>query len=309
MTGRNVCCVNGCNNNQLVIKPHVKQMRWHRIPRPSSKKNEEIRNAWVTMISKGKKGFNPGNETFVRSNHFVDGEPTQRYPYPTLALVSSSSQHRKPPVPRQVISVWPSQKNFLVEPISNSPNPPSPTYNPQSIHSALRFCFITREADVKFYTGLPGTSHFQTLTSTSRKKLYCWTTGVESNACRVMKMVMLVPPNRDRDQNGNQAPSKNFWWFWWNYAWDFQFVFGIPFWGIRFGSFRNLTYMVQISRERACLLDNLALPRTNQCHVTRLFQEALQKYTVYNRLNRSICRVVHCSPKNKLGATTNITAQ
>ena len=48
------------------------------------------------MIAKGKKGFNPGNETFVCSNHFVNGKPTQRYPYPTLALVSPSSQHRKP---------------------------------------------------------------------------------------------------------------------------------------------------------------------------------------------------------------------
>ena len=66
MTCKNVCCVDGCDNNQmkpeeLVIKPHVKQLRWHRIPRPSSKKNKEKRKAWIMMIAKGRKRFNPGN--------------------------------------------------------------------------------------------------------------------------------------------------------------------------------------------------------------------------------------------------------
>jgi hypothetical protein len=100
--GKNACCVHGCNNSQrkpeeLVIKSHVKHMRLHRIPRASTQKNEEKRKQWVLMIAKGRPGFNPGNETFVCSNHFVDGEPTPGHPYPTLGLKSPSSVERKPP--------------------------------------------------------------------------------------------------------------------------------------------------------------------------------------------------------------------
>ena len=121
------------------------------------------------MIAEGRPGFNPGNETFVCSNHFVNGEPTPGHPYPTLALKSPSSVERKPPKQRQPINVWPTQKNYS-EPISNSPTSHSPVLISPSIHSALRFSFITREADVRFYTGLPGTSHFHTLYKYIEKK-------------------------------------------------------------------------------------------------------------------------------------------
>ena len=56
-------------------------MKWHRFP-----KNEERRQEWIAMISKGRENFHPGKWTYVCSNHFRDGEPSARYPNPSLFL-------------------------------------------------------------------------------------------------------------------------------------------------------------------------------------------------------------------------------
>ena len=165
ITGNKVCCIHGCTNKQrepenIIKKSHVATLKWHRVPRESSSKNALKRHQWVTMIKKGRKNFNPGNETFVCSNHFVDGEPTQTHPYPTLSLKSANSEDRKPPTQRRSINEWPSKKQLLPADVAPIPIPVSPIIG---IHSALCFSHFTREADVKFYTGLPGTSHFNTL--------------------------------------------------------------------------------------------------------------------------------------------------
>ena len=101
-----VCCVSGCNNSQrkpnlVHAKSHVSKLRWHRLPKGSSSNTSKNRKKLVNLIKKGKKGFKPGNETFVCTNHFVDGEPTQSHPYPTLFLRSATSAERKPPKERQ----------------------------------------------------------------------------------------------------------------------------------------------------------------------------------------------------------------
>ena len=101
-----VCCAEGCKNSQrkphlLHAKSHVRELRWHRLPKGKSAKTSKKRKQWVNLIKKGKKNFKPSDETFVCSNHFVDGEPTQSNPCPTLFLRSATSAERKPPTERQ----------------------------------------------------------------------------------------------------------------------------------------------------------------------------------------------------------------
>ena len=93
-TGHGHRCVGGCNNDQrypdkLDVKNHVEKLTWHRVPR-----DEDKRNAWKKTVSKGREGFTPGNETFVCSNHFVDGKPSNPNPYPTLYL--TEREQREP---------------------------------------------------------------------------------------------------------------------------------------------------------------------------------------------------------------------
>ena len=155
-----VCCV--CNNSQrkpslLHAKPHVRKLTWHRLPNGRSSKTCRKRKQWIDLIKKGKKNFKPSNETHVCSNHFVDGEPTQSHPCPTLYLRSATSAERKPPTERQPLI---EMKADIV--ITDIDSRPMPIRSAQTI-SALNFGHFTREADVRFYTGLSGTTHFRTL--------------------------------------------------------------------------------------------------------------------------------------------------
>ena len=71
-------CVNPCNNDKhypdkIKKRSHVVAMKWHRFP-----KNEERRQEWIAMISKGRENFHPGKWTYLCSNHFRDGKPSAR---------------------------------------------------------------------------------------------------------------------------------------------------------------------------------------------------------------------------------------
>ena len=160
-----VCCAEGCKNSQrkphlLQAKSHIRELRWHRLPKGKSAKTSKKRKQWVDLIKKGKKNFKPSDETFVCSNHFVDGEPTQSNPCPTLFLRSATSAERKPPRERQpLIEV---KADIEIVPIDSRPMPICSSQS-ISIRSALNFGQFTREADVRFYTGLSGTTHFRAL--------------------------------------------------------------------------------------------------------------------------------------------------
>ena len=80
------CCIGPCDNNKhypdkIKMISHVVALKWHCFP-----KNEERRQEWIAMISKGRENFHPGKWTYVCSNHFRDGEPSARYPNPSLFL-------------------------------------------------------------------------------------------------------------------------------------------------------------------------------------------------------------------------------
>ena len=91
------CCVGGCDNDKRYLHLCVKRRHvegdliWHRFPKDPKK--FEI---WRKNIKRGLEFFNPGHETFVCSNHFVDGKPTMNNPHPTLFLQPSDKQRRSP---------------------------------------------------------------------------------------------------------------------------------------------------------------------------------------------------------------------
>ena len=90
------CCVGGCDNDKrylllCVKRRHVEgDLIWHRFPKDPKK--FEI---WRKNIKRGLEFFNPGHETFVCSNHFVNRKPTNN-PHPTLFLQPSDKQRRSP---------------------------------------------------------------------------------------------------------------------------------------------------------------------------------------------------------------------
>ena len=91
------CCAGDCDNDKRYLHLCVKRRHvegdliWHRFPKDSKK--FEI---WRKNIKRGLEFFNPGHDTFVCSNHFVDGKPTMNNPHPTLFLQPSDKQRRSP---------------------------------------------------------------------------------------------------------------------------------------------------------------------------------------------------------------------
>ena len=74
-----------------VKRRHVEgDLIWHWFPKDPQK--FEI---WRKNIKRGLEFFNPGHETFVCSNHFVDGKPTMNNPHPTLSVPSTIRQTAK----------------------------------------------------------------------------------------------------------------------------------------------------------------------------------------------------------------------
>ena len=90
------CCVGGCNNDRrypdtYVIRSHVKDLQFHRVPSDLEKKH-----IWEKQISKGREDFNIGNSMRICSNHFVDAQPTHANPNPTLYLTESDTKKKSP---------------------------------------------------------------------------------------------------------------------------------------------------------------------------------------------------------------------
>lgn len=164
------CCVGGCNNdkrypNKYVKRSHVQELKFHRFTSV-----EDKRKIWIKNISKGLVNFNPGKETFICSNHFVDGQPTNENPHPTLFLTPSGYLLDKSPHKRassekscrlEVTSKRskesptceytgnPGPSHVLGEPVSPTHQPP-PELN---VSPGLKFEQLTRESEVKLYTG------------------------------------------------------------------------------------------------------------------------------------------------------------
>ena len=163
--GKNkICCVGNCDNDEkytlrVVIKPHMKEVKWHRFPSNAKKIAE-----WTCAISKGRKCFKPGKYTYVCSNHFMAGKPGDDYGPRKLYLTKSEdcktpSSRRSSPRRRISLSSPPSDNDCVANegPLTQS----TQTDDIIQEHVPMMFAHITRESDVRFFTGITGPELFK----------------------------------------------------------------------------------------------------------------------------------------------------
>ena len=152
MEKNNRCCVGPCDNDKrypdkIKKRSHVEAMKWHRFP-----KSEARRQEWVARISKGGENFHSGKWTYVCLNCFRDGEPSTRYLNLSLFLtrhneMQAAPKKRRSPAKRKT-------ENVKIRKSNGNQISASPSKN---------FTDITRECDIRFYTGLINKDLFRTL--------------------------------------------------------------------------------------------------------------------------------------------------
>ena len=163
MTKNNRCCVGGCDNDQryperVVKRSHVSKMVWHLWP-----KDKALSERWKKRVAKGRENFEPGLYMSVCSNHFVDGKRTASNPVPTLFMTAFEQQTPSSKKRRKVARVdlnnipsttcasssaeWPANVDEIAQ--------------DNSVYPSMKFEQITRESDVRFFTGLRTTTVFK----------------------------------------------------------------------------------------------------------------------------------------------------
>ena len=157
------CCVGTCSNDSryrenIVKRGHVEgELKWHHFP-----KDDGVRAQWVANISRGIKGFVASNYKTVCSNHFQYGKPTSASPHPTLYLVESDickqspRKRRKLVYRQQILNDAPSTKSQT----KSKRGEPKEAATQCTIES-FTFTQLTREIDVRFFTGFPNTETFE----------------------------------------------------------------------------------------------------------------------------------------------------
>ena len=174
------CAVGCCDNDNRypdypVTRSNVQKLIFHKWP-----KDQKLADIWKgTFVCSNH--FPRRQGMFVCSNHFPLGQRTPKHPeinFPSLFLTVSDYIHSISPKKRKT--------NHLVQQQSSSEilSRESPTHtgsdsddewemsesncsssceNDPSVTVPMRFEQITRESDVKFFTGLPSTEAFRCL--------------------------------------------------------------------------------------------------------------------------------------------------
>jgi hypothetical protein len=170
------CCVGGCDNDRrypgkYYVHSHVEKLGFHK---PAN--SEDAIRTWCIQVQKGRKDFKIGRSresVIVCSNHFVDGRPTKSNPIPTLFLTPFEHSTAKSPKKRRKL-------NFTGEssPANIPGNPPVDVdvamdemafecSVEQVLEPEFKLCTasaqITRENDVRLYTGFQSTAAFKTM--------------------------------------------------------------------------------------------------------------------------------------------------
>ena len=168
------CCVGFCDNhkrfpNILVVRSHLKELKFHTWP-----KDPNLAELWRKQIAKGRNdNFNPGSGsegTFVCSNHFPEGTRTRHNPstdYSSVFLTLSDFLNKPSPKKRKVSERLVGEENKgdvttaegTVERADNEED--DLDHDDQNLRVPMRFEQISREADVKTFTGLPSTKCFK----------------------------------------------------------------------------------------------------------------------------------------------------
>ena len=136
---------------------------------------------WSRQVQKGRKDFAMGKsrESVVCSNHFQDGKPTKGNPLPTLFLTPFEHSNTKSPRKRRRLeynkvtatSTTSKSTEFTgpsdLEPDNNGNNPASDPMEIKSNSIEFTLCTasaqITRDGDVRVYTGMQNTDAFRIL--------------------------------------------------------------------------------------------------------------------------------------------------
>ena len=181
------CVVGICANEKRFPDKMIKHsnvqgdVKMHKLPVDNERKR-----AWIAQVSKERKDFQPPKKFFVCSNHFVDGKPSKEHPDPTLFLTISTNtapttkkKRQLFPRSRKMLNVEEpySSNNFSYTEIVFESNMAEPQIKVKETMTddyqesvPMRFCQLTRESDVLFYTGLENTRIFQTVFNYLQKK-------------------------------------------------------------------------------------------------------------------------------------------
>lgn len=160
MGKHNRCCVGGCNNDRrysdrYVIRSHVKDLQLHKVSSDVEKKQ-----IWEKQISMGRENFNIGNSMRICSNHFTDAQPTHANPNPTLYLTESDTK-KKSPVKGKARTKGNPTPNKRKSTVTASCSKEQEAEPEVLTCAAMTFEQLTRESDVRFYTGFRSTSLFK----------------------------------------------------------------------------------------------------------------------------------------------------
>ena len=154
------CCVGGCDNDnkypdKIVKRSHVEgELKWHYMTKDPAK-----RVIWENNIGKGRKDFKATDHQVVCSNHFQFGKPTFSYPNPTLYLKVSDGTKKSPRKRRKIVkhsSVNNDQTSSQGTSGVNDYQTERPLASP-----CIKFEKLTRDSDVKLFTGLENAEVFQ----------------------------------------------------------------------------------------------------------------------------------------------------
>ena len=115
-------------------------MNWYRFL-----KNKERTQEWIAMISKERENFHPGKFVYVCSNHFRDGEATARYRNPSLFLTRDDKLQAAPQRKTENVKIRKLNGNQV------------------NVSSFGKFTNLSREYDIKFFTGLINQDIFRTV--------------------------------------------------------------------------------------------------------------------------------------------------
>lgn len=166
------CAVGYCDNDKRypdlqTKRSHVDDLKFHKWP-----KEPKLAEIWRKQIAKSRSDdFNPtpgAQGTFVCSNHFPLGKRTPKNPetdYPSVFMTVSDYYHSSSPKKRRIVNRMQKQssasKTTTDSDSSEESDQELPTESDPTAKIPPRFEQLTREFEVKFYTGLPSTACFK----------------------------------------------------------------------------------------------------------------------------------------------------
>ena len=185
------CCVGPCDNDKrcpkrLVVMKHAEKLKWHRFPT----KDEDRKKKWASLVAKGRCEFAPTDNSRICSNHFPDGKPTNKNPNPVLYLTLDDYRRPKqinmresPSKKRKASSCSPQQEKKQCSKMDEEDE--CSGNDNVNIAIAMQFAQITRESDVRFFTGFESTKSFKEIFNflVPRARLIKYWEGPKRSSC------------------------------------------------------------------------------------------------------------------------------